>query len=190
MTTARVTADEPSVLNTIWTIGHSSRSWEEFLALLRAHRIEAIADVRRFAGSRRFPQFGRDQLPGRLRAAGIDYIAIDELGGRRRPVPDSPNTVWRNPSFRAYADHMASAEYATGRAQLLSLAQRLRTAILCSEAVWWRCHRSLIADDLKAAGIEVLHIMGEGRATEHPYTSAASVREGRLVYGAKQGGGA
>lgn len=172
-----------STVQTLWTIGHSSRTWEEFLALLQTHRIEAIADVRRFAGSRKFPQFGRDELPVRLHAAGIDYSAIDELGGRRKVAVDSPNTVWRNPSFRAYADHMTTAEYARGRAQLLSLARCKRTAILCSEAVWWRCHRALIADDLKASGIDVRHIMGMGKATEHPYTSAASIRGGRLVYG-------
>jgi uncharacterized protein (DUF488 family) len=178
------TISDDSSLPCIWTVGHSSRTWEEFLALLQAHRIEAIADVRRFAGSRKFPQFGRDELPARLHAAAIDYIAIDELGGRRKAAQDSPNSVWRNPSFRAYADHMATAEYAAGRSQLLSLAQRKRTAIMCSEAVWWRCHRALIADDLKAAGIEVRHIMSLGKATEHPYTSAASIQHGRLVYGA------
>jgi uncharacterized protein (DUF488 family) len=182
MTTRAASAYPP--VQTIWTVGHSSRTWEDFLSLLQTHRIEAIADVRRFAGSRKFPHFGRDELPARLHAAGVDYIAIDELGGRRKVAPDSPNSVWRNPSFRAYADHMASAEYAAGRVRLLRLAQHKRTAILCSEAVWWRCHRSLIADDLKAAGIEVRHIMSAYKATEHPYTSAASIQNGRLVYGA------
>jgi uncharacterized protein (DUF488 family) len=184
MTTSAISGD--SSLPSIWTVGHSSRTWEEFLVLLQAHRIEAIADVRRFAGSRKFPQFGRDQLPVRLHAAGINYVAIDELGGRRKATPDSPNSVWLNPSFRAYADHMATAEYAAGRAQLLSLAQGKRTAILCAEALWWRCHRALIADDLKVAGIEVRHIMSVGKATEHPYTSAASIQNGRLLYGARQ----
>ncbi len=166
----------------VWTVGHSSRSWEEFLALLRPERIERIADVRRHAGSRKHPQFGPEQFPAGLAAAGIDYFPLPELGGRRTPRPDSPNTVWRNLSFRGYADHMASEEYARGRRRLLDAAAERRTAMLCSEAVWWRCHRSMIADDLKAAGATVLHIMAPGKVTEHPYTAAAAVEHGVLSY--------
>lgn len=171
---------QPSV---IWTVGHSSRTWPEFLALLTPWSIELIADVRRFAGSRKHPQFGMDRLPQGLAADGMGYLPIAELGGRRTPRADSTNTIWRNTAFRAYADHMQTDEYRRGREQLLAAAAARRTAILCSEAVWWRCHRSMIADDLKTAGIQVLHIMGPGKVVEHPYTAAASVRDGRLVYG-------
>ena len=167
---------------TLWTVGHSSRPWEEFLSLLRPERIEVIADVRRHAGSRKHPQYGPGQLPSGLAAAGIDYVPLPELGGRRRPRPDSPNTVWRNPSFRGYADHMESEEYARGRERLLRIAAERRAALLCSEAVWWRCHRALIADDIKAAGARVLHVMAAGKTAEHPDTAAASVRGGVLRY--------
>ena len=167
----------------IWTIGHSSRPWEDFLALLESQSIELVADVRRFAGSRKHPQFSAERLPQLLAEAGIAYRPIPELGGRRKPSSTSTNTIWRNAAFRAYADHMATDEYQSGRRQLLEYAGRQRTAILCSEAVWWRCHRSMIADDLKAAGITVLHIMAANKATEHPYTAAASIRKGRLFYG-------
>jgi len=167
----------------VWTLGHSNRGWEEFRALLRSQRIEQVADVRRFAGSRKHPWFGKDELPRRLAEAGVGYARIEELGGRRKPDPASRNTVWRNPAFRAYADHMGSDEYRRGRARLLHAAARGRTAILCSEAVWWRCHRSMIADDLKAAGVCVLHIMSPTKVVEHPYTAAAHVVEGRLEYG-------
>jgi uncharacterized protein (DUF488 family) len=163
-------------------VGHSSRPWEEFLALLRPERIELVADVRRHAGSRKHPQYGPEQLPAGLAAAGIAYELLSELGGRRRPRPDTPNTAWRNPSFRGYADHMSSEEYARGRQRLLTLASERRTTLLCSEAVWWRCHRALIADDLKLAGARVLHIMAPGKTTEHPYTSAATVEGGELRY--------
>jgi|SRR5690606_30647945 len=171
----------------IWTVGHSSRSWQEFLALLAPCPIELIVDVRRFAGSRKHPQFGMECLPQGLAAAGIDYLPIAELGGRRTPRADSANTIWRSTAFRAYADHMETDEYRRGRKRLLAAAAAQRTAILCAEAVWWRCHRSMIADDLKAAGIRVLHIMGPGKTVEHPYTAAATVRDGRLVYGPASG---
>ena len=167
---------------TVWTVGHSSRPWEEFLALLRPERIEAVADVRRHAGSYKHPQYGPERLPAGLAAAGIGYEPLPELGGRRRPRPDSPNAVWRNPSFRGYADHMTTEEYARGRGRLLRLAAEKRVALLCSEAVWWRCHRALIADDLKAAGATVLHVMAPGKTAGHPYTAAASVRGGALRY--------
>ena len=167
----------------LWTLGHSSRTWEEFLALLQSQSIAYVVDVRRFAGSRKYPQFGQDQLAPALAAENIGYRMIEELGGRRKPRDDSPNTLWRHPSFRAYADHMTTAEYRDGRAQLLQQACDRRTAVLCSEAVWWRCHRSMIADDLKAAGVQVLHIMSATKTVEHPYTAPASVENGMLRYG-------
>ena len=175
--------DSQALPGEIWTVGHSSRSWEEFLILLQSQSIEFVADVRRFAGSRKHPQFGKEYLPQALAAAGIGYLMIEELGGRRKPNQESTNTIWRNPAFRAYADHMEGAEYAQGRRRLLEQAAAKRTAMLCSEAVWWRCHRSMISDDLKTAGVRVLHIMAVGKTTEHPYTAAASVIDGKLTYG-------
>ena len=129
----------------IWTIGHSTRTLEEFLALLAAYSIEAIADVRRFPGSRRQPQFARDVLAACLPAHGVGYQWFPQLGGRRRTRPDSPNNAWRNAAFRGYADHLASAEFAEGLAARLAYAARQRTAVMCAEAVSWRCHRSIIS---------------------------------------------
>ncbi len=166
----------------IWTIGHSTRTAEEFLALLAAHRIAALADVRRFSASRKFPHFNQIALRRTLPQAGIEYAEFPELGGRRRPRPDSPDTVWRNASFRGYADHMQSEEFRAGIERLLDLARRRATAVMCAEAVWWRCHRALIADYLKARGVAVHHILNSQKAPEHPYTSAARIFEGRLTY--------
>ncbi len=167
---------------TIWTVGHSTRGLDEFLALLASHRIEAVADVRRFPGSRKYPHFNRDALAVSLLAAGLEYVPMTELGGRRRPRPDSHNTVWRNESFRGYADFMETEGFRAGIEVLLALASRKRVAIMCSEAVWWRCHRSMISDYLKVRGIRVLHIMDSGECEEHPYTSAARVADGKLLY--------
>lgn len=180
---------EPRVTGprTIWTIGHSTRPLDEFLARLLACRIEAIADVRRLPGSRRHPRYDRDALAASLAGHGIAYHWIESLGGRRRARADSPNTAWRNASFRGYADHMASAEFAAGLAQLLELATRARTCILCAEAVWWRCHRGLVADALRVRGIEVLHILDAQDAVAHPYTPAARVIDGCLSYAARPG---
>lgn len=170
----------------VWTIGHSTRSIEEFLELLAAHGIEAVADVRRHAGSRKYPQYGQEALASSLAAVGIDYEALPELGGRRRPRADSPNTVWRNASFQGYADHMDSAEFRAGMERLRALGRRRRTAIMCAEAVWWRCHRALISDYLKAEGARVCHILDAKTPREHPYTSAARVRAGTLSYSADE----
>ena len=171
---------------TIWTIGHSTRTLEEFLAILAAYRIEAIADVRRYPGSRRWPQFARDALEQSLPGHGLGYRWFPELGGRRRVQSDSPNTAWRNAAFRGYADHLASAEFAEGLAALLAFAARQRTAIMCAESVWWRCHRSIIADVLKQRGIEVIHILDLHHGVVHPYTSAAHIENGELNYAAPQ----
>ncbi len=171
----------------LWTIGHSSRTIDEFVGLLQAHKIECVADVRRHAGSRKHPQFNPQALARSLHDEGIDYVAMPALGGRRPTHEDSPHTVWRNPSFRGYADYMDSPQFDEALAELASLACAKRTAMMCSEAVWWRCHRSMISDALKANGWCVLHILGEGAAKEHPYTSAASIVEGRLCYGVGEG---
>src|SRR5579862_3034491 len=167
---------------TIWTIGHSTRTIEEFISLLREHQIEILADVRHFPGSRRFPHFNKLQLARALSTAGIRYEHLVELGGRRPVKPDSHNLLWRNASFRGYADYMETWPFRDGLDRLLKIARTGRTAIMCSEAVWWRCHRSMIADDLKSKGLQVLHILGGGKLQEHPYTSAARIVRGRLVY--------
>ncbi len=167
---------------TVWTIGHSTRSADEFLGLLREHGIEQVADVRRFPGSRRVPQFNEAALRGTLESAGIHYVHLPELGGRRPVRPDSRNLNWRNAAFRGYADYMETPEFRAGIDGLLELTKSGRTAIMCAEAVWWRCHRSLIADHLKSVGIRVVHIIGPGRVEEHPYTAAARLVDGRLSY--------
>jgi uncharacterized protein (DUF488 family) len=167
---------------TVWTIGHSTRPLDLFLGLLEHHRIEAIADVRRFPGSRRHPQYGSDALQSTLAEHAIGYRWMPELGGRRRTSPDSPNTVWKNAAFRGYADYMQTTEFAAAFAGLLAFAAQQRTCVMCAEAVWWRCHRSMIADALKSRGIRVLHIMDAGKTTEHPYTAPARIVDGRLTY--------
>ncbi|MBA3344469.1 MAG: DUF488 domain-containing protein [Gemmatimonadales bacterium] len=168
----------------VWTIGHSTRTLEQFLGLLNAHDIEAVADVRRYPGSRRWPHFARENLAAALTACGLCHVWLPELGGRRKPSPDSPNTAWRNAAFRGYADYMASEPFAEGLGRLADLACGFRTAIMCAEALWWRCHRGLIADGLRWAGFEVCHIGGVGSCISHPYTSAARLEAGRLTYSA------
>lgn len=168
----------------VWTIGHSSRSSATFLELLRGARIEVVADVRRYPGSRTHPQFNVPALSQALRAQGMRYHPMPELGGRRPPRPDSVHTIWRNDSFRGYADYMDSSEFENALEDLILRSRDENTALLCSEALWWRCHRALIADALKVRGISVLHIMAEGKIVEHPYTSAATIVDNKLVYGA------
>src|SRR5882724_9676510 len=146
-------------LSSIWTVGHSTRSSQEFSEILLEHRIQSLVDVRSFPGSRRYPHFNKQELSRTLEANGILYFHNSQLGGRRRPSPDSKNTAWKNASFRAYADHMESEEFKKGIADLLEISGEKRTAIMCAEALWWRCHRSLVADFLKAKGVEVIHIL-------------------------------
>lgn len=172
---------------TIWTLGHSTRSIEAFIALLRHYRIGAVADVRRFPGSRRLPQFGQEALRARLREADIEYQLLTELGGRRRPAADSPNTAWRNTSFRGYADYIATREFATGLARLQQLSVGRRTSMMCAEILWWRCHRSLISDVLMVSGTRVMHIQDEKHIEEHPYTRPARLYRGQLTYDATRG---
>jgi uncharacterized protein (DUF488 family) len=167
---------------TIWTIGHSTRSIEEFLGLLAGSRIEVIADVRSFPGSRKYPQYGKEALAATLATHSIGYHWLQALGGRRRVSPDSPNTAWRNTSFRGYADYMSSTEFAHGLAQLLIVAGKTRTAMMCAEAVWWRCHRSMIADALCVHGIEVVHILDAKHSIVHPMTAPARIVGGELTY--------
>lgn len=166
----------------VLTIGHSTRSIEEFLALLIKHQVELLVDVRSFPGSRRVPQFGREVLSLSVEAAGLDYLWMPELGGRRKVAPDSHNLAWRHPAFRGYADYMETEAFADGLMALANLACAERTAIMCAEAVWWRCHREMIADALKWAGFDVCHIMGPGPAVPHPWSPAARLVRGRLSY--------
>lgn len=168
--------------NTIWTIGHSTHSLEEIVIMLQSFQIDCVADIRSYPGSRKFPQFNKDALQISLPENGIQYTHIRTLGGRRKVKTDSKNTAWRHPAFRGYADYMETAEFKTGIASLKALARQHRTAYMCSEALWWRCHRSLVSDFLKAEGWTVIHIMGIGKSEEHPYTSAATIVNGVLSY--------
>jgi len=168
--------------STIWTIGHSTRPIDAFLELLAHYRLEAVADVRRFPGSRRHPQYAEMALSAALAEHGAAYRWLPALGGRRRPLPDSPNTGWRNASFRGYADHIASTEFSQGMEELLEFSSRLRTTLMCAEAMWWRCHRALIADVLRVRGIEVVHILDAKHTVVHPYTASARLVHGRLSY--------
>jgi uncharacterized protein (DUF488 family) len=167
---------------TIWTIGHSTRPLQEFLQLLTDYRLQAIADVRRFPGSRRHPQFAQTALSATLREQHIAYRWIPALGGRRRPLPDSANTAWRNTSFRGYADYMGTPEFSSGLDELLEFSGQLRTALMCAEALWWRCHRSLIADVLRVRGFDVIHILDARHTVVHPFTSPARIVQGQLSY--------
>ena len=167
---------------TIWTIGHSTRPIAEFITILKSFSIELVIDVRHFPGSRRFPHFNKEALEIQLPQNDIEYRHILELGGRRKARPDSINTSWKHPAFRGYADYMASPMFKTGIALLEQLASKQRTAYMCSEAVWWRCHRALISDYLKAKGWIVQHIADVGKSTEHPFTAPARVVNGALTY--------
>jgi uncharacterized protein (DUF488 family) len=166
----------------LWTVGHSTRPLEEFIETLRSFEITVLIDVRSFPGSRRYPHFNRELLRVSLPEAGIEYQHFPELGGRRRVQPHSNNMAWRNKTFRGYADYMETAEFREGVARLLKVASEGRTSIMCAEAVWWRCHRSLISDYLKASGVEVSHIMAVGKSESHPFTSAARIVNGELSY--------
>lgn len=167
---------------TVWTVGHSTRPLEAFLDVLGAHGIELVVDVRRFPGSHRLPQYGSDVLAAALEGRGIAYRWLPLLGGRRRPDPDSTNTGWRHPAFRAYADHVETEEFAEGLFELLMLAHGLRTTVMCAEVLWWRCHRRLIADVLLSLAVEVVHIRGEQQAEPHRLAPPGRIESGRLIY--------
>jgi uncharacterized protein (DUF488 family) len=168
---------------TVWTVGHSTRSLTDFVGVLAGYRIELVADVRRFPGSRSQPQYQQRVLEPALQGAGIAYAWLPQLGGRRRPVSDSSNTAWRHPSFRGYADHLAGEEFAEGLLKLLALAGGLRTAVMCAEILWWRCHRRMIADVLVSLGAKVIHIVDANTAQMHRLTAPAHLVRGVLSYG-------
>lgn len=167
---------------TIWTIGHSTRPFEEFVAMLHSFKIEAVVDIRSFPGSRKFPQYNKEALQISLPENKIQYVHLKELGGRRKVSPDSKNTVWRHIAFRGYADYMETNDFKNGIIELEKIAFKQRTAYMCSEAVWWRCHRSMVSDYLKVNGWEVMHIMGIAKEEEHPYTAPARIEKGELTY--------
>jgi uncharacterized protein (DUF488 family) len=188
----------------IWTIGHSTRGIDEFISLLKENEIKLLVDVRAFPGSKRYPQFNKEALAKSLNAHGVRYEHFPELGGKRKSKPDSRNTAWRNASFRGYADYMETEQFQKGVERLLFFARSdpesirgrngrdggeavnpCAIAIMCAEAVWWRCHRSLIADYLKARGVEVLHILSANKVEPHPYTSASRIVNGELSYAAE-----
>lgn len=167
---------------TVFTIGHSTRTWKEFLALLRAHGIERVVDVRSIPRSRHNPQFNREALSAKLRGARIGYVHLRSLGGLRHARRDSPNVGWRNASFRGFADYMQTPEFGKGLQRLIVLAKQKKSAILCAEAVPWRCHRSLIADALTVRGIRAAHIVSGKRVQVHTLTPFARVRGDRILY--------
>ncbi|MCF3108021.1 DUF488 domain-containing protein [Niabella sp. CC-SYL272] len=169
-------------MHTLYTIGHSTQSVEAFIGMLQSFNIRMLADIRRFPGSKKFPQFNSEALATALNNNGIGYIHLEALGGRRKVQEASRNNRWRNASFRGYADYMETAGFEKGITELEAIATKQPTACMCSEAVWWRCHRSLVADYLKAKGWKVLHIMAVGKIEEHPYTAPARVAGNRVFY--------
>ena len=166
----------------IFTIGHSTRPKEEFIGLLQAHGVEQLIDIRTVPRSRRNPQFNREALPEPLAAAGIGYLHMPSLGGLRHARPDSPNTAWQNASFRGYADYMQTPEFTAAIEELIQLGSDKQTAIMCAEAVPWRCHRSLVGDALMARGIPVEDIMSATRRQAHKLTPFARVEGTRVWY--------
>ena len=173
---------KPEQNKTIWTIGHSTRALDEFIAMLKSLQIESVADIRSFPGSRRYPHFNKEALEVSLPENKIKYTHLKELGGRRKVRQDSINTGWRVAAFRGYADYMETNAFKIAITELEAIAVNERTAYMCSEAVWWRCHRSLVSDYLKVNGWTVMHIMGIGKVEEHPFTSPARVVGDQLIY--------
>jgi uncharacterized protein (DUF488 family) len=169
-------------MDTIYTIGHSTRSIEQFLGLLQAHNIEELVDVRTVPKSRHNPQFGQEELAAALQQAGIGYMHLGKLGGLRHSSKDSINLGWQNSSFRGFADYMATPEFQQGLDELKAIAEKKRVAIMCAEAVPWRCHRSLIADALTTQGWQVLHIQSKKTASPHEPTPFLKVQDGKLTY--------
>jgi uncharacterized protein (DUF488 family) len=167
---------------TVLTVGHSTRTWKEFLELLRAQRVKRVVDVRSIPRSRHNPQFNRETLRTKLRAAKIGYVYLRKLGGRRHARRDSKNMAWRNASFRGFADYMQTPDFAAGLQRLIKLARQKRSAIMCAEAVPWRCHRSLIGDALTVRKIHVEDIMNAKTSRPHTITSFAKVRGNRVTY--------
>lgn len=170
------------MIGEIWTVGHSTRPLSELLDLLAENGIGVLVDVRSSPGSRRCPHFNREHLAVSVPAAGIEYAHILDLGGWRKTSAESRNTAWRNLSFRGYADHMETAAFSRGILRLEGIARDARACYMCSEAVWWQCHRSMISDHLKSRLWRVRHILGPGEVKDHTYTQPAKIRDGKLTY--------
>jgi uncharacterized protein (DUF488 family) len=167
----------------IFTVGHSTHPLERFLELLDAHRIAALADVRSFPSSRRWPQFNQPALCESMARAGVEYHWIPKLGGRRHGVQaDSPHVAWRHPAFRSYADYADGGDFRDGLKELTALARGARCAFMCSEGLWWRCHRRIISDHLTLLGWRVTHILPNGKLSEHALPDFATVVDGGLLY--------
>ena len=171
-----------SETHTIYSIGHSTHSIDDFLNMLRSFNIKIIADIRSMPGSRKFPQFNMENLKISLEENGIQYIHMADLGGRRKMKKDSKNNRWNNSSFKGYADYMETKEFENAIVKLEQIALDQPTAYMCSEAVWWRCHRSMVSDYLKVKDWVVLHIMAIGKVQEHKYTSPARIIDGNVFY--------
>ena len=171
-----------SAITEILTVGHSTHQAPAFLDLLRGAGVQVLVDVRRFPGSRRMPWFNEGALRALLGEAGIEYVHLAQLGGRRQPLRGSPNGGWREGQFQGYADHMESEEFAEGLGRLLELAATGRTAIMCAEAPWWRCHRRLLSDVLVARGVAVTHVGSRGEPEPHRMTEFAVVEGERVTY--------
>jgi uncharacterized protein (DUF488 family) len=169
-------------MHTIYTIGHSTQTIEQFIALLKAHNIEELVDVRTIPKSRHNPQFGSEELAASLQQVGIVYKHLAKLGGLRHASKDSINLGWQNTSFRGFADYMATPEFRTGLDELQAAAEKKTVAIMCAEAVPWRCHRSLISDALTIQGWQVLHIQSRKTASPHELTTFIKVQDGKLTY--------
>ena len=176
----------PAIQKTIYTIGHSTRSFAEFIEMLQSFSIEALADVRSFPGSRRYPHFNKENFESLLPEKNILYIHLPSLGGRRKSTPESKNFAWKNDAFRGYADYMETENFEKGIEHLESIALKYTTVYMCSEAVWWRCHRSMISDYMKVNTWKVMHIMGKNKISEHTYTSPAKIIDNKLSYAAPQ----
>jgi uncharacterized protein (DUF488 family) len=165
----------------VWTIGHSTRTADEFVSLLRSQEIDRLADIRTIPQSRRHPHFGRDALSARLTAEGVQYRHFKDLGGLRKPRADSANGAWKNQAFRGYADHMETPEFAASVEELLTFGDGGRVAVMCAEAVWWQCHRMLLSDVLVAKAIDVQHILGAASVQPHRLTPFALIQRGGHV---------
>jgi uncharacterized protein (DUF488 family) len=175
------TTDKPSA--TLYTIGHSTRTLDEFMAVLQAHSIQTLVDIRSLPMSRRLPHFNREELEKTLPEIGIRYVWLKELGGRRKKIrDDSPNIALRNDSFRNYADYMLTEEFQQGISELIKLAEQSRTAYMCAERVYFRCHRMLVSDWLVAHGHEVLHIDGTAAVKPHNMMTEARLIDGQVIY--------
>lgn len=170
----------------IWTIGHSNHSFYEFVTILKSFMINMLVDIRSYPGSAKYPHFNKAVMESALPESSVRYIHLEELGGRRKVLPGSSNDAWKVPAFRGYADYMETGDFKKAGEELINIASSYSTAIMCAEVLWWRCHRSLVSDWLKFNGWKVIHIMGTGKSSEHPYTKPARVMDGKLVYSKEQ----